>query len=789
MRFCLTALLFASALPLLAQDPDPFGPGALLGGTPAAAKGPEVKVSLVAASDGIAPGGTTAVALKLEHADHWHTYWINPGLGTPTTIKWTLPEGFTASPILWPIPQAVATEVGNQHVYSGTVYLVTDIKAPESAKIGETVKLSAKVEWQVCEDGGSCIPQDASLTLDLPVSASPPPIATTALAVAAVRTAQPQESPAWTVTAVTTTVKTTDADGETGSDPVIRLTLKAQDGANADPGELYFFDRTAALLNEPQTVSRDGAAWVLSAKYNPKKPPAEGFLHASKGWLADGSLRALAFKMPLDSSSGNPPATPADSNPSDSGNEQPAAAGSAADRPDEWETGTGRIDFVEYRPDLTVNDLRSGSASRTTPPGFWKIMGLMFLGGIILNLMPCVFPVLGYKIMGFAQLAGQDRRKLLLHAAAFTAGLVFFVWVLGLVIFIAKKSFGTDVAWGFFAQSAYGSAAIVGILFLLGLNLWGVFELGTSLTTVGGDLQDKKGYSGSFFSGILTTVISTPCSGPFLGVAMAYTLSQTAAVQFLLLTAFGLGIALPYVLLSTSPAVIRRLPKPGAWMETLKKALAFPMFAACIYFLSGFMNLTGTSGGVRLLFALLLAAIGVWIYGHWATPVRKPATRATAWALLAACLAAAVSLASSAASLKPAAETASDDDGWTRWSPRTVADLQKAGRPIFVDYTTHNCLTCDLNENRVFKAPGADTVMAAFERTKTAMLKARYAQDNSPPNVAIVRSLERFERKANFPVYVVYPADPALRPFVLPVVIDQKTVIHALELASAKPSV
>ena len=267
---------------------------------------------------------------------------------------------------------------------------------------------------------------------------------------------------------------------------------------------------------------------------------------------------------------------------------------------------------------------------------------------------------------------------------------------------------------------------------------------------------------------------------------MAYTLGQSGFVQFLLLTAFGLGIALPYVLLSTSPKVVKRLPRPGPWMETFKKALAFPMFAAAIYFMSGFMNLTGTDGGVKLLFALLLAAVGVWIYGHWATPVRKAGTRAVAWVLMLGCLALATGLALSGAAHKAVAAGVSDD-GWTVWSPKRVAELRASGRPVFVDYTTHNCLTCDLNENRVFKAPGADEVMADFKRTNTAMLKARYVQETTPPNVAIVRSLERFERKANFPVYVVYPADPALRPFVLPVVIDQKIVRHALELASGKP--
>ena len=781
-RLPLLALALAAAiLPLQAQlADDPFGPAALLGGEKAAPKaGSEVKVTLVADADGIAPGGKVAVALRMEHAAHWHTYWINPGLGTATTIKWTLPEGFTAGPILWPIPKAAETDVGNQHLYGDTIHLVTEITAPANAAPGSPVTLTARADWQVCEDGGSCIPQDATLTLTLPVKASPAPVPAVADAVAAVRAVQPQSNDAWTIKADTRSEdKVVDGDKETTH--WLTLTLTPAAGAAPDPGTLYFFDRSATLLNEPQQVRKEGASWILEAKFDPDKPGADGFLHASKGWLADGSLPALAFASGKLAGGGASPTR------ADFSVEKPATP-DAADRPDDWEAGEGRIDFVDYRSDLTVNDLKAGTSSlNSAPPGFLKVLGLMFLGGIILNLMPCVFPVLGYKIMGFAQLAGQDRRKLLLHAAAFTAGLLFFVWVIGIVIFIAKQSFGTDVGWGFIAQSAPGSAIVVGILFLLGLNLWGVFEIGTSLTTVGGDLQDKQGYVGSFFSGILTTVISTPCSGPFLGVAMAYTLGQPVVLQFALLTAFGLGIALPYVVLSTSPAVVRRLPRPGAWMETFKKALAFPMFAAAIYFLGGFMDLTGSGGGLRLLFALLLAAIAMWIYGHWTTPVRKTSTRALAWLFTLGFLAMAFGLGSSASSQQPTV-AAANDEGWIKWSPKRVADLRAAGKPIFVDYTTHNCLTCDLNENRVFKAPGADKVMAEFQRTGTAMLKARYAQDSTPPNVAIVRSLERFERKANFPIYVVYPADQSLRPIVLPVVIDQDIVLHALQLASGKP--
>jgi thiol:disulfide interchange protein len=502
----------------------------------------------------------------------------------------------------------------------------------------------------------------------------------------AVRAQQPQHSDAWKVE-----ISEAAAAGE-DNPATVTFTLIPGENANPDPGAIYFFDASKVLETDPQKPEiKDGKIILTIARKEveagEKATAPAGFLHAPKGWLKDGTVTALAVATAHDGggagTSTTPPATETD--PFAAGGEKPAGAGEVLDK-SEWELDATPEDYVEYSDTLTVKDLMKGGA-QATERGFWTILLFMFLGGMILNLMPCVFPVLGIKILGFAQLAGHQRRKLLLHAAAFTAGIILFVWALGAVIGLAAHYTGREFSWGALTQNSAGLAVVIILLFLLGLNLCGVFEMGTSLTSVGGNLQDKAGYAGSFWSGALTTVVATPCSGPFLGPAMFYTLAQPLVPQFILLTAFGLGIAAPYAVLSTSPKLVKKLPRPGAWMETFKKALAFPMFAAAIFFLHSFMELTGTGGATLLLCALLVVAVAAWIYGHWDSPMRVVRTRWIARAMSLAVLGTAVWVTARATAERGAAG-GTLADGWQRWSPKKVRDLRDQRRSILVDYTT-----------------------------------------------------------------------------------------------------
>lgn len=338
-----------------------------------------------------------------------------------------------------------------------------------------------------------------------------------------------------------------------------------------------------------------------------------------------------------------------------------------------------------YQVDNPIAFEKLGTASKVKTTLLTAMFGA-FVGGIILNLMPCVFPVLGIKVMGFVQLAGDDPKKIRLHGIAFSAGLVFSMWCLAGFILFLKFSLKQSVNWGQQMGNPYFVGGIIILLFVLGLNMAGIFEMGTTMTRVGGGLHKKKGYSQSFFSGILTTLIATPCSGPFLGAAMGYTLAQSAPIAIFLFTIFALGIALPYLVLSFFPALINKLPRPGAWMETFKVTMAFALFATAAFFLKTFGGQTGIDGMAWLTMGLVVIALAFYFYGRWSLPHLKLNTRLIkGFALPVAVAAAGLWMAYESAQFKaPPAQMA----GWQTWRPGKIEYLTtKKKRVVFVDYT------------------------------------------------------------------------------------------------------
>lgn len=309
-----------------------------------------------------------------------------------------------------------------------------------------------------------------------------------------------------------------------------------------------------------------------------------------------------------------------------------------------------------------------------------------FVGGMLLNLMPCVFPVLGLKVLGFVEQAGNDPKKIKMHGIAFAAGLIFSMWCLAGAILAIKAIWGQEVNWGQQMGNPYFVGAIVILLFVLGLNLAGVFEMGLFMTGVGGG-ERKEGYSGSFVSGIITTLIATPCSGPFLGAAMGYTLAQPAAIAMFLFTIFGIGIAVPYLVLSFVPSLINLLPRPGAWMETFKKLMAFTLFAAAAFFVKSFGNQTGVDGLSWYLLALCVIALAAFFYGKW-SPQYVPKTTRYVWGWLAPLVIAAAGtwMYLDAAKME-APELAPAGHGWELWVPGLVEHKLAKNKPVWVDYT------------------------------------------------------------------------------------------------------
>jgi thiol:disulfide interchange protein DsbD len=422
-----------------------------------------------------------------------------------------------------------------------------------------------------------------------------------------------------------------------------------------------------------------------------------------------------------------------------------------------------------------------GTSSTTKPAastgdfnGLGKAALFAFLGGIILNLMPCVFPVLFIKGLALVQSSQQERRHLRAHGWVYTLGILVSFWAV-VAVLLALRAAGRQLGWGFQFQSPIFLAIMAMLLFFLGLALAGQFEIGLSLTSAGGSLAQKHGYAGSFFTGVLAMVVATPCTAPLMGAAIGYALAHSALVSFAVFTALGLGLAAPYLLLSYNPAWTRLLPKPGAWMEILKQAVAVPIFGTVIWLVWVFAQIAGTNAMMGLLAAFLLLAIAGWVLGRW--PGKTFATGVAVFVLIGAVAVPVwavhflytpddgsrlVLLTSS-----PAAKTE-----WHPYTPDFVASERAAGHAVFVDFTASWCLSCQVNERVILDS---DEVEQHFRDTGLTLVRADWTNQDAD----ITKALAALGR-SGVPTYAIYPADPNADPQVLPEVLTKGIVIDAL---------
>ncbi len=415
----------------------------------------------------------------------------------------------------------------------------------------------------------------------------------------------------------------------------------------------------------------------------------------------------------------------------------------------------------------------------TATYSFWPAVFGMLIGGLLLNLMPCVFPVLGLKVLGFVELGGSDPRRVALHGLAFTLGVIVSMWVLAGVILGIKFALGNEVNWGQQMGNPYFVGGIIILMFVLGLNLAGVFEMGMFMTRLGSSGRKQTGYAGSFFAGVLTTFVATPCSGPFLGAAMSYTLSQEPAVAFTLFTVFAIGIALPYLALSLFPNMIRALPRPGAWMETFKQLMSFALFATAAFFFRSFAKQTGTEGAWWLTMALCVIALGFYCYGHWSLG-HVPGLKRFLWGIVTPILlcAAGIWMYWDAARFTNEHRSVERIGGlpWDAWVPGIVEHRLAQGKMVWVDYTADWCLTCKLNEKRIFSNS------AVIDKVKQLgvqmVLVDMTAQEQEKTD-----DLSRADRKI-IPVNLIYPSDYPNRPAILlEEMIGPEQILEALERA------
>jgi thiol:disulfide interchange protein len=413
--------------------------------------------------------------------------------------------------------------------------------------------------------------------------------------------------------------------------------------------------------------------------------------------------------------------------------------------------------------------------TREETPALPVLLLLAILGGLVLNLMPCVFPVLSIKAVGLVEQAKKDPAAVRAKGLVFAAGVIASMLALAAVL-LALRAGGEEIGWGFQLQSPLFVTLMIYLLLAVGLNLSGVFEVGGGLAGVGDALTQGESYRASFFTGVLTTLVATPCTAPFMAAAVGAALTQSPVVALSIFAALGLGLSLPYLALSFAPWLRRLLPKPGAWMETLKQIFAFPMYASAAWLLWVLSQQTSSFGLAAALAGAILVALAAWAYQKSKAVSAGGRIAALATAAAAALLAIVLpvrlaGVATAAPAAAHAGASASSED-WQPYDPARVEALKASGAPVLVNFTASWCLTCLVNERNAF----ADSAVESVFREKGVTL---FKGDWTNRDPVITQTLAQFGR-AGVPLYVVYNAKPgSTEPLVLPQLLTAKIVENA----------
>lgn len=392
-----------------------------------------------------------------------------------------------------------------------------------------------------------------------------------------------------------------------------------------------------------------------------------------------------------------------------------------------------------------------------------------FLGGMALNLMPCVFPVLSLKVMSFLEHGSHGRG--IRQALMFTLGVLVSFWAV-VALLLGLRAAGQELGWGFQLQSPTFVAFVACLFFLMALNLLGVFEVGLGLTRLGDVAESGSGSWGSFLSGVLATIVATPCTAPFMGSAIGFALTQPVWAIFLVFTSLALGMAAPYVVLAAWPALLNRLPRPGAWMETFKQVLAFPLLLTVVYFAWVLDRQAGSEALAALLAGMVLLGMASWMYGRWGMSDRF-VPRALAFVLFVLALSVAVVGSGRLAATPAAGATQHGGIAWEPWSPQRQEALLAEGRPVLLDFTAAWCLSCQVNERVALANP---EVEKALRERGVATLKADWTNRDE----TITKALASFGR-SGVPLYVLYSGKSGQAPRILPEVLTPGLVLEALQ--------
>ncbi len=714
----------ATGASVSAQFDDPFG-GGQAGDSQAA-----TKVKLLLSHDTIKPDSTVMAGLELTMADGWHTYWINPGeAGIATSVEWKLPKGVTAGQIQWPMPEKFTALGSIGYGYHDKTILLVPLAIAADVALGQ-VTILGKVSWLECKE--LCIPRDQQVSATL-VIAGTAKLSADAAELDATKKKLPKADvrlavKAWWDGAVKDDERTLLIEFDAG-----------QAGADADffsmPSESFDVSpesevtaSAATRVRIKKTVTKFEGAW-----------PSELTGLAVRNLIDHDKMEAFEVKFPvLASASGTAGTT--------------AAAG----------------------PPPTA----------TAGKSLWRMLVYAFIGGLILNVMPCVLPVISLKILGFVNQSKESPARVRLLGMLYGAGVVVSFLVLAGVV-IGVKSAGELASWGMQMSNPQFVVLLTVLIMLVALNLFGLFEV--TLGAVGaaaGSVASREGAGGAFFNGVLATVLATPCTAPFLAPALGFAFTQTAAVIVLMFVTVALGLALPYVVLSWNPRLLRFLPKPGSWMEKFKVAMGFPMLATAIWL----FTVSYEYYGDRILWFgifLTVLAMAIWVFGEF---FQRGIKRRG----LALGIAGGLALGGIVFGLEgqmqwrtptdpsaAKADVVQDFPGgirWHRWSPEAVAKTREAGRPVLLDFTAKWCATCIWNKKTSIDIESVRTVLAEKN------IKAFRADYTRRPDY-ITEELRRWGR-AGVPLVLVFPSDKTKQPKLLPELLSADTVLTSLNEAT-----
>ena len=713
---------------------------ACLGFAASVAQAAHTQAQLRWSVDTVKPGDTIWVGVDLKMESGWHTYWKNPGdAGQATEIQWQLPPGVTAGEIQWPLPNKLPPAEVTTYGYLDEVVLLIPLTVATNAPAGP-LNLAAKVSWLECKD--SCIPASTNVQGTLEVagetkaSADAPQLQTW-------KSKTPQGNTAFNFQAGWQSAANTDTRPLVIEGTPLAGTATTVEKADffPDANDNYEIQSATEKIDAPtgfqllKTVKKFSGGW-------PKQ--------ISGTVVVEGNGQRRGFEVVL------PVADTAPTIETAAATANPAAA----------------------------NPTDANGAAPMAAQTLWHMLIFAFIGGLILNIMPCVLPVIALKILGFVSEAKSEPRRVRNLGLIYALGVLLSFLALASVV-IGVKTAGHHAGWGMQFGSPIFIVCLATLVTLVALNLFGIFEvtLGGRALDTAGELASKHGAPGAFFNGVLATVLATPCTAPFLGAALGFAFAQSAAVIVLIFLTVGLGLASPYILLSWNPAWLKFLPKPGAWMEKFKIAMGFPMLATVVWL----FNVAASSYGKNVLWLgifLVVVALAAWVFGEFVQRgrSRKGVALAVALILLGGGYAFALEKeldwrapyveAGPAGSLKESAEGID----WQRWSPEAVAAAHAAGRPVLVDFTADWCLTCQVNKKTSIETP---TVRAKLKELNAVALLGDYTHFPD----AITTELSRYHR-AGVPLVVLYPKDSSTPAIVLPEVLTPGIVLDGLSRAA-----